>query len=119
VLLRCGALLLLLHRWRIDGVLLRLLLMPEVCIQRRRREGVGLLLKGRVLLCHGRLHLLLLIACSSGRAVVEKAALPGALLAVVAAGVRVTVLPASALRRNMMAAANLAEGKRAWVARAA
>ena len=62
---------------------------------------------------------MLLIACCSGRAVVEKATLTGALLAVVAAGVRVTVLPASALRRKVMPAANLAESKRAWVARAA
>ena len=46
VLLGCRALLLLLHRWRINGVLLRLLLLPEVRVRRRRREGVGLLLKG-------------------------------------------------------------------------
>ena len=100
-------------------MLLRRLLVSEVRVRRRRRESVGLLLKGRVLLRYGRWRLLLLIACCSGRAVVEKATLSRALVAVIAAGVRITMLSASALRRRVMPAANLAESKRARVARAA
>ena len=56
---------------------------------------------------------------SSWRAVVKKAALPGALVAVVAAEVCVPVLPAPALRCGMVPTADLAEDKRAWVACAA
>ena len=55
----------------------------------------------------------------SWRAVVEEAALPGTLVAVVTTEVGVAVLPAPALRSGMVPAADLAEDKRAWVARAA
>ena len=55
----------------------------------------------------------------SWRAVVEEAALPGTLVAVVTAEVGVAVLPAPALRSGMVPAADLAEDKRAWIARAA
>ena len=100
-------------------MLLRLLLVSEMRARRRRRESVGWLLKSRVLLCYGRWRLLLLIACSSGRAVIKKAALSGALIAIIAAGVRITMLPASALRCGVVSTTDLAEGECARIARAA
>ena len=72
-----------------------------------------------MLLCDGRWRRLLWIACSSGRAVVKKTTLPGALVAVVAAEVGVPVLPTPALRRGVVPTTDLAEDLRARVARAA
>ena len=99
-------------------MLLRLLLISEVRVRRRRWESVRLL-KGRVLLCHRRRCLLQLKACCSGRTVIEKAALAWAFVAEVSAGVCIAMMSASALRGGMMPTANLAESQRAWVACAA
>ncbi len=100
-------------------MLLRRLLISEVRIRRRRWESIWLLRESRVLLCYERWRLLLLEAGGPGRTVVEEATLSRALVAVIAAGVRITMLSASALRRRVMPAANLAESKRTRVARAA